>query len=857
MVLWATLVLAPESLSQPTRRRTVPTPTLQRSVDPSSVASAHTMHRQHTDATDSSNVEARWRNAATAWDAGAYLAALDTFQVLLRGEDSTRMIERIALLTGEKWATSLIAENARAPRWSSDGQWIAMEIGVAASRVTRLVTPFTTPRAVVDVKGGALVFSPDGRRAAYVTGTGADGDVIERDLTSGIERTLTAGTLRVAQLAYSIDGSSLFVVGANTGATRTRLYQLAAGRPEMVLTESDSVIADVQIVAGGRQLVFGLGGRNPLGTGTGTAFARGGGRLRFAVYDIATKTQRELDGETPVVAADGSAMAFITRRDGRNRLYRLALSVPGEPELLHSTVDSLTSPAISPDGRRVVFQQMPRFDWELYAVTKAGEAPTRMTREIQHDLLPRFLDERRVLAVVGEARHRRAFIYDLVSGARTRLFHNNTIRTISPEYDWAASPDATKVLVVAERDGDTVTPHRHLWMVDLSRPLTVADVRRRIESMRASETTLRAEGARRFAPIAAAVRSAVADVSTERVYAHEKALFDFDSKHITRPGNLQAREYLLAQYRSFGLTANPQPFEARVAVTQSTVPTANILAVLKGTENPELVYVVGSHFDSRAEGPGADDNTSGTAALLEAARVLSRRPQPATIIFASFTGEESGLLGSREFVRRAKADSMRLVGALNNDMLGWSNDQRLDNTIRYSNPGIRDLQHAAAFLFTRMITYDAFYYKSTDAAAFYDGYGDIVGGIGSYPVLGNPHYHQPHDELEFENHQLIAEAAKTTVASVMLLASSPSRIGGVTARAGTNGATVTWTPSPERGIVRYQVRYGPPDAPERWGVEVTSPRVVLPRATAGMTVAVRAVNRRGLEGWDWGRAVVQ
>jgi hypothetical protein len=349
----------------------------------------------------------------------------------------------------------------------------------------------------------------------------------------------------------------------------------------------------------------------------------------------------------------------------------------------------------------------------------------------------------------------------------------------------------------------------------------------------------------------------VAEVSTDRIYRHEKALFDFDSKHITRPGNAMAREYLLAQYTGFGLLSRLQPFEARVAGGQSTVPTANVLATLKGTENPELVYVVSSHFDSRAEGPGADDNTSGTAALLEAARVLSTRPQPATIIFASFTGEEAGLLGSREFVRQAKADSLKFVGALNNDMLGWSNDNRLDNTIRYSNAGIRDVQHAAAFLFTRMITYDAFYYKSTDAAAFYDGYGDIVGGIGSYPVLGNPHYHMPHDMLEVENHELIAEASKTTVASLMLLASSPSRITGISAKSSAAGATVTWAPSPEKGIVKYRVRYGPADAPERWSVEVTAARAALPNAKPGMVVAVKAVNRRGLDGWDWGRATIE
>ena len=79
-------------------------------------------------------------------------------------------------------------------------------------------------------------------------------------------------------------------------------------------------------------------------------------------------------------------------------------------------------------------------------------------------------------------------------------------------------------------------------------------------------------------------------------------------------------------------------------------------------------------------------------------------------------------------------------------------------------------------LFTRLITYDALYFKGTDAASLYDAYGDVVGGIGSYPVLGSPHYHQASDLLEFENHQLIAETSKTTIATLMLMASSPSRL---------------------------------------------------------------------------------
>src|SRR5262249_44448754 len=169
--------------------------------------------------------------------------------------------------------------------------------------------------------------------------------------------------------------------------------------------------------------------------------------------------------------------------------------------------------------------------------------------------------------------------------------------------------------------------------------------------------------------------------------------------------------------------------------------TANVVATLRGTVDPELVYVVSSHYDSIEGGPGADDDSSGTAALLEAARILAGHPLPATIVFASITGEEAGLLGSREFVRRATEQKMRVAAVLNNDMIGWMNDQRMDNTIRYSNPGIRDVQHAAAMLFTRLITYDALYWKGTDAMSFYDAYGDVIGGIGSYPGLRTPYYH--------------------------------------------------------------------------------------------------------------------
>jgi hypothetical protein len=390
--------------------------------------------------------------------------------------------------------------------------------------------------------------------------------------------------------------------------------------------------------------------------------------------------------------------------------------------------------------------------------------------------------------------------------------------------------------------------------VDLQQKVTHADLLARLREDLRAEAALKENAVRVFQPIAEEIRSVVSRESPARIFEYEKALVDFDSRHITRPGNRQASTYLFDTFRSFGYEPEYQWFEPRGALGGKS---ANVVSTLRGTVNPELVYVVSSHYDSVAGGPGADDDASGVAALLEAARVLHDHPMPATVVFAAFTGEEAGLLGSKEFVRRAVEAKTHIAGALNNDMVGWMNDERMDLTIRYSNPGIRDIQHGAALLFAKLITYDSRYFKGTDAASYYDAYGDIVGGLGSYPVLSSPHYHQPTDLLENENIQLITEASKTTTASLMLLASSPSRLGQVRIDRVVNGAaSVSWTPSPEKGVVSYTVAYGPAANPMLHRTIVAggaTAHATIP-APAGTVVSVRAVNGRGLAGWDWAKA---
>src|SRR5262249_33226074 len=157
---------------------------------------------------------------------------------------------------------------------------------------------------------------------------------------------------------------------------------------------------------------------------------------------------------------------------------------------------------------------------EIYVANRDGTGETRVTREIQHDILPKFVTSDRLLGAIGEPRHRRSFLYDLPSLQKRRLFHNNTVRTIAPEYSWTIHPDGTRILIVAERDGDTVSPERGVYLVDLSRRVTKDALRARVKSNLDAEVSLRARAKRMYAPIAASVTQVVADASVARIYGY-------------------------------------------------------------------------------------------------------------------------------------------------------------------------------------------------------------------------------------------------------------------------------------------------------------------------------------------------
>jgi hypothetical protein len=817
---------------------------------------------------------APWLRAVDAWESGHYPVALETLRELMRSPAAGEYFERAALLTGELFVTTEVTTDGRSPGISADGQYVSYEFGAGDDARTRIVQVTSAGvRQVSELPGTGVVFAPAGSRVAWVrpreapgqgaAGSASTGDLVIHDLATGADETVPTGSLLVTGPEWAADGNSLFFLGADpSDLTRSDVYTVAPPSAPRRVSAEPGFKTGLQVGSNGRTLLYQLttvptfrdpaaaGGRGRGGgAGRGGRGGRGGPPPSHTVVDLATGAARTVTGASLAMSADGSTLAWLERDGTASTLVRSPALAPAPTEIWTGT-SRIDAPVLSPDGSHVAFPLMPEVDWEIYVAGADGQ-PRRFTREIQHDVQPQFLTDTTLLAQMGEARHRRSHVYDLATGARTRVFDNNLVRTISPEYVWAASRGGRHLAIQADRDGDTVSVERGVSHVDLTRRVTMADLVARIERQLAAETDLRQRMTAAYKPVEDLARRVVGKAAVSRVYGYEKALFDFDSKHVTQPGNAKAIEYLERTYRSFGYAPEVQWFDARGNRS------ANVLARLRGTEDPDLIYVVSSHFDSVAAGPGADDDTSGTAALLEAARILADTPLAATVVFASFTGEEAGLLGSREFVRQAAEAGWRVVGALNNDMIGWGSESaRMDNTIRYSNPGIKDLQHGAAFLFTDLITYDAKYYRSTDAAAFYEAWGDIVGGIGSYPVLANPNYHQPTDFLETINHRQVMETAKVTAATLVYLASSPSRLTDLAVRAIDTGVNVSWTPSPESNVREYIVAYGPAEDPLRTRVTVSQPATSLPRLPAGTHVAVKAVNARGLASWDWARVVL-
>jgi hypothetical protein len=213
----------------------------------------------------------------------------------------------------------------------------------------------------------------------------------------------------------------------------------------------------------------------------------------------------------------------------------------------------------------------------------------------------------------------------------------------------------------------------------------------------------------------------------------------------------------------------------------------NVIGALTGSTSPDEIVLVTAHIDDMPGGataPGADDNASGTAALMVAAHLLSQHTFERTIRFVFFTGEEQGLYGSAAYARTASNAGENIVAVLNMDMLAWEGDgdpiMRVHT--RSASTGAADLEIANLFVdvvdtyavdLTPVIT--SYGMDASDHGSFWD-YGFpavcIIEDDGDEDNWGdfNPYYHTTSDTLNRFDMPYFTEMVTATVGSAAHLA---------------------------------------------------------------------------------------
>lgn len=211
------------------------------------------------------------------------------------------------------------------------------------------------------------------------------------------------------------------------------------------------------------------------------------------------------------------------------------------------------------------------------------------------------------------------------------------------------------------------------------------------------------------------IEQMVKEVSPDSLQSYIKKLVAFGTRNTlsTQPGTsrgiVAARNWVLTKFQNL---AQQSSGRLTAFIDTTTLPPdgrrvdrkillGNVVATLKGTDPLDnRIFIISGHLDnmrssptdSVGDAPGANDDGSGTAAVIECARVMSKHSFPATIVFVTVSGEEQGLLGAAFMSEKAKKENWNIEAVLNNDIMGSNNSNEtkiIDNTkIRVFSEGL-------------------------------------------------------------------------------------------------------------------------------------------------------------------------
>lgn len=274
-----------------------------------------------------------------------------------------------------------------------------------------------------------------------------------------------------------------------------------------------------------------------------------------------------------------------------------------------------------------------------------------------------------------------------------------------------------------------------------------------------------------------AVQALVSSVKTENLRAKLEQLVGFQTRYSTTNGYKQATEHARGIFEGLGYETKLEPFDLWGDSVN------NVIARQTGTTRPDEIYIVCAHLDSTSWNadefaPGADDNGTGSSAVLEIARVMATVKPAATVLYILWGGEEEGLVGSEAFVSQfeTSGDLAKIKGVINMDMIGYNKNAELKMTIetKRSNMAMLNVVSQAATTYTQLQVHQSFHAWGSDHVPF------LQKGIPSlltieYEYDDNPNDHTPRDTIDDVNMDLVTEIAKTNVAALCALAGPVSQ----------------------------------------------------------------------------------
>lgn len=173
----------------------------------------------------------------------------------------------------------------------------------------------------------------------------------------------------------------------------------------------------------------------------------------------------------------------------------------------------------------------------------------------------------------------------------------------------------------------------------------------------------------------------IMDVNQDTLVSYVQHLQDYQNRHCNYQSTIAAQEWIKDHYERLGYSVTLQDVWH--------YPTKNVIATKVGSKYPDEFVVCGAHYDSYSysgNAPGADDNATGTAGVMEIARILSEIEFERTIVICSFTAEEMGLHGSEVYVSNCSDNDDNIIGYVNIDMSGYlAPGMPLHTTVTYPN----------------------------------------------------------------------------------------------------------------------------------------------------------------------------